>query len=68
MLLIIRQLIEIWETFLMQLDAEDENFVPPAGVVAANNAEPNTSQEDNANKSDPEDAETRTNAEPEARV
>ncbi|KAF2741903.1 Vps5-domain-containing protein [Sporormia fimetaria CBS 119925] len=29
------QLIEMWETFLMQLDAEDESFVPPAGVVAS---------------------------------
>lgn len=30
------QLIEIWETFLMQLDTEDgETFVPPAGVVAS---------------------------------
>jgi sorting nexin-1/2 len=32
----VEQLIEIWETFLMQLDTEDgETFVPPAGVVAS---------------------------------
>ncbi|KAF2741227.1 Vps5-domain-containing protein [Polyplosphaeria fusca] len=31
-----KELIEIWETFLMQLDTEDgETFVPPAGVVAS---------------------------------
>ncbi|KAF2462592.1 Vps5-domain-containing protein [Lindgomyces ingoldianus] len=30
-----KELIEIWETFLMQMDLEDgETFVPPAGVVA----------------------------------
>ncbi len=34
------QLIEIWETYLMQLDAEDEEHPfgvtsPPAGIVAA---------------------------------
>ena len=30
------QLIEIWETFLMQLDTEEgETFVPPAGIVAS---------------------------------
>jgi sorting nexin-1/2 len=34
------QLIEIWETFLMQLDTEDgETFVPPAGVVASPTSE-----------------------------
>lgn len=34
------QLIEIWETFLMQLDTEDgDTFVPPAGVVASPNSE-----------------------------
>ncbi|KAF2799220.1 Vps5-domain-containing protein [Melanomma pulvis-pyrius CBS 109.77] len=31
-----KELIEIWETFLMQLDTEEgETFVPPAGVVAS---------------------------------
>jgi sorting nexin-1/2 len=43
-------LIEIWETFLMQLDTEeDETFVPPAGVVASHNESTegrNDSQED----------------------
>ena len=29
------QLIEVWETYLMQLDAEDGAPVPPVGVVAA---------------------------------
>jgi sorting nexin-1/2 len=33
-------LIEIWETFLMQLDTEDgETFIPPAGVVAPSSGE-----------------------------
>lgn len=47
-LLIIRlQLIEIWETYLMQLDAEDEEHPfglasPPAGVVASSDSK-NTS-------------------------
>ncbi|KAF2279531.1 vacuolar protein sorting-associated protein-like protein vps5 [Westerdykella ornata] len=31
-----KELIEIWETFLMQLDTDEgETFVPPAGVVAS---------------------------------
>ncbi|KAH8719366.1 vacuolar protein sorting-associated protein-like protein vps5 [Phaeosphaeriaceae sp. PMI808] len=35
-----KELIEIWETFLMQLDTEEgEAFVPPAGVVASPTAE-----------------------------
>jgi sorting nexin-1/2 len=34
------QLIEIWETFLMQLDTDEgDNFVPPAGVVASPSTE-----------------------------
>ncbi|KAF2867933.1 vacuolar protein sorting-associated protein-like protein vps5 [Massariosphaeria phaeospora] len=41
-----KQLIEIWETFLMQLDTEeDENFVPPAGVVASPSEQPTPSTE-----------------------
>lgn len=28
------QLIELWETYLFQLDAEDESAVPPAGISA----------------------------------
>ncbi|KAF2131968.1 glycoside hydrolase family 43 protein [Dothidotthia symphoricarpi CBS 119687] len=39
-----KELIEIWETFLMQLDTEEgETFIPPAGVVASPTAEPPTS-------------------------
>ncbi|KAF2106471.1 Vps5 C terminal like-domain-containing protein [Lophiotrema nucula] len=30
-----KELIEIWETFLMQLDTEDGEYIPPAGVVAS---------------------------------
>ncbi|RAR07012.1 sorting nexin 3 [Stemphylium lycopersici] len=34
-----KELIEIWETFLMQLDTDEgETFVPPAGVVASSDA------------------------------
>ncbi|KAJ4384294.1 Vacuolar protein sorting-associated protein vps5 [Didymella sp. IMI 355093] len=41
-----KELIEIWETFLMQLDTEDgETFVPPAGVVAS----PTTEQHESSN-------------------
>ncbi|KAF2021607.1 Vps5-domain-containing protein [Aaosphaeria arxii CBS 175.79] len=40
-----KELIEIWETFLMQLDTEDgETFIPPAGVVVAPLAEDSASQ------------------------
>ncbi|KAG9187821.1 hypothetical protein G6011_05692 [Alternaria panax] len=35
-----KELIEIWETFLMQLDTEEgDTFVPPAGVVASSNVD-----------------------------
>jgi sorting nexin-1/2 len=41
------QLIEIWETFLMQLDTEEgENFVPPAGVIATVTTEPSAAAEE----------------------
>jgi sorting nexin-1/2 len=36
----VQQLIEIWETFLMQLDTDEgEGFSLPAGVVASSNAD-----------------------------
>jgi len=42
-----KELIEIWETFLMQLDTEEgETFVPPAGVVAADAAAVDASNEE----------------------
>lgn len=48
------QLIEIWETFLMQLDTEDgETFIPPAGVVASP-TDPSTSND----RPDTQDSET----------
>ena len=56
------QLIEIWETFLMQLDAEDgEKFVPPAGVVASPTAEgrPSSSDSTEADRADKEAAQSR---------
>ncbi|KAH7381652.1 Vps5 C terminal like-domain-containing protein [Pyrenochaeta sp. MPI-SDFR-AT-0127] len=60
-----KELIEIWETFLMQLDTEEgEIFVPPAGVVASPNAE---TANERADIQDSEDSETRNAAEPEAR-
>ncbi|KAF2007477.1 Vps5-domain-containing protein [Amniculicola lignicola CBS 123094] len=34
-----KELIEIWETFLMQLDTEDGEYIPPAGVVASPTAD-----------------------------
>ena len=41
------KLIEIWETFLMQLDSDDgDTFVPPAGVVASPNSEQPPSADD----------------------
>ncbi|EDU50279.1 beta-xylosidase [Pyrenophora tritici-repentis Pt-1C-BFP] len=41
-----KELIEIWETFLMQLDTDEgDTFVPPAGVVAAPDTEPTTNQD-----------------------
>lgn len=51
---VIIQLIELWETYLMQLDAEDDGspfgaHAPPAGTVAspgplADNARPETAE------------------------
>ncbi|KAH7079279.1 vacuolar protein sorting-associated protein-like protein vps5 [Paraphoma chrysanthemicola] len=41
-----KELIEIWETFLMQLDTgEGETFVPPAGVLAAQTERPSQDAE-----------------------
>jgi len=41
-----KELIEIWETFLMQLDTDEgDTFVPPAGVVAAPDADQTPGQE-----------------------
>lgn len=54
-----KELIEIWETFLMQLEAEDgDSFVPPAGVVASPSAEdrPSTSDSNEAKKAETEAA------------
>ena len=51
----IDQLIEIWETFLMQLDTEDgDTFVPPAGVVAS----PTTENAPSLPNSENQDSET----------
>ena len=60
----IYQLIEIWETFLMQLDTEEgETFVPPAGVVASPVAEQNSAAKEHTDAQDAEDSETRDTAE-----
>ena len=55
------QLIEIWETFLMQLDTEDgETFVPPAGVVASPTAEqPSRDNEHGNNSHEADESESR---------
>jgi sorting nexin-1/2 len=57
------QLIEIWETFLMQLDVEDgEGFAPPAGVVASP-TEPSKSIGELPDSQDLESADVRAAAE-----
>ncbi|CAO2657686.1 Nn.00g038120.m01.CDS01 [Neocucurbitaria sp. VM-36] len=59
-----KELIEIWETFLMQLDTEEgETFIPPAGVVASPAAEQNSSAKEHTDAQDAEDSETRDTAE-----
>jgi sorting nexin-1/2 len=56
-------LIEIWETFLMQLDTEDgETFIPPAGVVAPSSGEEPAAAEHDESQPLP-DAGTRQEAE-----
>lgn len=63
-LLIFRKLIEIWETFLMQLDTEDgETFVPPAGVVATPTAEDPSSADNRPTTAESETSDTRADAE-----
>ncbi|KAI8937588.1 hypothetical protein NX059_005302 [Plenodomus lindquistii] len=63
-----KELIEIWETFLMQLDTEEgETFIPPAGVIAADKADNNTSKQERADESNLEGAEASTEADSEAR-
>jgi sorting nexin-1/2 len=50
-------LIEIWETFLMQLDTEEgETFVPPAGVVAS------SAEDQSAHNEEREGSQTATDA------
>ncbi|KAL6712534.1 Vacuolar protein sorting-associated protein vps5 [Coniothyrium glycines] len=61
-----KELIEIWETFLMQLDTEDgEAFVPPAGVVAAADTENHgdVNEHTNDRNVDSEEAEAHTTSE-----
>ncbi|KAI4936068.1 hypothetical protein J4E85_001396 [Alternaria conjuncta] len=49
-----KELIEIWETFLMQLDTDEgDTFVPPAGVVASSNVDEAPSN-DSTNNQDSE--------------
>ncbi|KAJ4293278.1 Vacuolar protein sorting-associated protein vps5 [Kalmusia sp. IMI 367209] len=53
-----KELIEIWETFLMQLDTEDgDTFVPPAGVVASPTEQ---SADDRPKTAESESSEART--------
>lgn len=61
------QLIEIWETFLMQLDTDEgEAFVPPAGVVAPPSAEQTEAGEERPPTQDSHDSETQPRSEVEA--
>ncbi|PVI06571.1 vacuolar protein sorting-associated protein-like protein vps5 [Periconia macrospinosa] len=55
-----KELIEIWETFLMQLDSEDDTFVPPAGVVASPTGEQQATLHDRPNTQGSETSGTRT--------
>lgn len=65
-LLIIIQLIEIWETFLMQLDTEEgETFVPPAGLVVPTKGDESASAQEHDDPNASVDAETRAEAESE---
>ncbi|KAH9868228.1 hypothetical protein J1614_007300 [Plenodomus biglobosus] len=64
-----KELIEIWETFLMQLDTEEgETFVPPAGVIAADKTDNNASNDERADESTQEGTEASTEADSDARV
>lgn len=64
MMLMCDQLIEIWETFLMQLDTEDgDAFVLPAGIVASPNMEVRPSSEDRPMTAGSETPDMRTAAE-----
>ena len=68
-LLTCEKLIEIWETFLMQLDSEDgDSFVPPAGVVASPSTEqpPITDDRPTTAESETSDARAATEAASEA--
>jgi sorting nexin-1/2 len=59
-------LIEIWETFLMQLDTEEgENFNPPAGVIAPPTGEQPLPAEENNDPHAPAESEHRPEAESE---
>jgi sorting nexin-1/2 len=59
----IDQLIEIWETFLMQLDTDEgETFIPPAGVVASPSTE-HASSPPNPDNQDSESSDARAAAE-----
>lgn len=63
------QLIEIWETFLMQLDTEEgETFIPPAGVVASPDADTASSANERTDVQDSEDPETMNAVDSEARA
>lgn len=64
-----KELIEVWETFLMQLDTEEgETFVPPAGVIAADKKDNNASNEERTDESTLEGTEASTEADSDARV
>ncbi|KAF2651510.1 vacuolar protein sorting-associated protein-like protein vps5 [Lophiostoma macrostomum CBS 122681] len=59
-----KELIEIWETFLMQLDTEDgETFIPPAGIVASPSGEPTPSVTEHSAPQDSENSDARAAAE-----
>lgn len=63
-----KELIEIWETFLMQLDTEEgETFVPPAGVIAADATANNASHEEGGHGSNVEGTEASTELDAEER-
>ena len=64
MMLMCDQLIEIWETFLMQLDTDDgDAFVLPAGIVASPDAEVRPSSEDRPTTAESETPSMRAAAE-----
>ncbi|KAF2440801.1 Vps5-domain-containing protein [Karstenula rhodostoma CBS 690.94] len=59
-----KELIEIWETFLMQLDTEDgDTFVPPAGVVASPNSKQPPAADDRPETAGSESSDARATAE-----